>query len=237
MSERDSLERAKKYMETLANGINPLDGSQIPDDEVVNNVHLSRYFFYVADVLRQVIENGGISQQKKGKKIPFNLPVENRNAFAFSNKPIPVSVIAERINHLIVNENMKKLPYRAIRDWLLSIEMLEEELNGDGKLTRRPTSQGENMGITLESRMGQNGTYFVVVYDLNAQHFIMDNLDAIVDYEHDKMENQGKPWLPDHDMCLRDLYAKGVPVPEIAVTLKRNSGAIRARLKKLSLTE
>lgn len=237
MTELETLARAKMYMEKLANGINPIDGSQIPDDEVINNVRLSRCFFYVADVLRQVIENGGVSQQKKDKKIPFFLPVEKRSVFAFSTQPIPISEVSKRINDLIEDENMTKLPYRAIRDWLTSIGMLEEALDGEGKLTKRPTSQGENAGITPESRMGQNGTYFVVVYDLNAQHFIVDNLDAIVDHERSKTENQGQPWMPDHDACLRDLYAKGVPVPEIAVTLKRNRGAIRARLKKLGLAE
>lgn len=40
------------YMEKLTNSINPIDGSKIPDEDVVNNVRLSRCFFYVADVLR-----------------------------------------------------------------------------------------------------------------------------------------------------------------------------------------
>lgn len=237
MTDLEALERAKMYMEKLANGINPIDGSQIPDEEVVNNVRLSRCFFYVADVLRQVIENGGASKQKKEKKIPFALTMEGCSAFAFSPQPIPISELSKRINDLITDENMMKLSYRAIRDWLTSVGMLEEALNGEGKSTRHPTPQGEKIGIALESRMGQNGTYFVVVYDLDAQHFIIDNLDAIVECERSKTENQGEPWLPAHDACLRDLSAKGVPVPEIAVTLKRNSGAIRARLKKLGLME
>lgn len=237
MTELETLARAKMYMEKLANGINPIDGSQIPDEEVINNVRLSRCFFYVADVLQQVIENGGVSQQKKDKKIPFSISVEKRNAFAFSTRPIPISEVSKRINDMIEDGNTAKLSYRAIRDWLLHIGMLEEALDGEGKLTKRPTSQGENVGIRLESRVNLKGTYFVVVYDLNAQHFIVDNLDSIVDHERSKTENQGQPWLPDHDACLQDLYAKGVPLPEIAVILKRNRGAIRARLKKMGLAE
>ena len=72
MTELETLERAKIYMEKLANGINPIDGSVIPDEDVVNNVRLSRCFFYVSDVLRQVIENGGVTPQKKSKKEPFS---------------------------------------------------------------------------------------------------------------------------------------------------------------------
>lgn len=237
MTELETLERARMYMEKLANGINPIDGTTVPDEDVINNVRLSRCFFYVADVLRQVIENGGVTQQKKEKKIPFSLPIEKHGEFAFSKQPIPISEVSKRINDLIEDEKMAKLSYRAIRDWLMEIGMLEEVLDGDGKLTKRPTPQGEKIGITVECRVGQNGTYFVVVYHLDAQHFIVDNLDAIAGCERSKRENQGQPWLPAHDECLRDLYAKGVPVKEIAITLKRNSGAIRARLKKLGLAE
>lgn len=85
--------------------------------------------------------------------------------------------------------------------------------------------------------MGQQGTYSVVVYDLDAQHFNMDNLDAIVECERSKTEDQGKPWRPAHDERLRDLQAKGVPTEEMAIALKRNSSAVRKRLKKLGLAK
>lgn len=237
MTELETLERAKMYMEKLANGINPIDGVSVPDEDVINNVRLSRCFFYVADVLRQVIENGGVSPQKNPSKVPFSLPVEKRSAFEFSTIPIPISEVSKRINALLDDENMVTMSYRAIRDWLMSLGMLEEVLDGDGKSTKRPTLQGENLGIILESRTGLNGTYFVVVYNLAAQHFILDNLGAILEFESTKKENQGQPWSQEHDSCLKDLYEKGVPINEIAVTLKRNNGSIRARLKKLNLNQ
>ena len=117
---------------------------------VVNNVRLSRCFFYVADVLRQVIDNGGVTPQKKPKKEAFALTAEQRNAFDFSTTPIPVSDLSKRINSLSGNENMATLGYSVIRDWLMSIGMLEDALDGNGKHVKRPTAQGENIGITLE---------------------------------------------------------------------------------------
>lgn len=239
MTELETLERARMYLEKLANGIDPIDGSQIPDGDVVNNVRLRRCFFYVADVLRQVIENGGISGEKerKEKKRPFSLPPGKRGAFAFSPQPVTISELSGRINDLNADENMTKLPYRAIRDWLAELAMLQETVNSEGKTTRHPTPLGESIGIALESRTGQNGTYFVVVYGLEAQHFILDHLDEIVECERDRTKNQGQPWLPEHDACLRELYAQGVPVQTMAGTLKRDSGSVRKRLKKLGLTE
>lgn len=235
MTELETLERARMYMEKLANGINPIDGTPVPNDDVINQVRLSRCFFYVADVLRQVIDNGGVAPKKKPPKAPFEIPADRRTAFAFSDTPIPISEISKRINMLIDPEKMATLPYSTIRDWLFSLNMLEETQNGDGKPTKHPTLQGENLGIHLENRFGLHGPYFVVVYDLAAQHFIIDNLDAIIAFLNTNIENQGKPWTKEDDHCLRDLYEKSVPISEIAITLKRNSGAIRARLKKLNL--
>ena len=237
MTELETLERAKMYMEKLANGINPIDGTVIPDEDVINNVRLSRCFFYVADVLRQVIDNGGISPQKKPKKEPFAISISQRSGFDYSTIPIPISEIASRINALSAHENMATLGYAAIRDWLLSLGMLEETLDGNGNLVKRPTSHGESIGIQLDARTGNNGPYFVVVYNLDAQHFILDNLDAIIDFRNAKKENQGHPWSEEHDHRLKELYQKGVPVKEIATELKRNNGAIRARIKKLGLIE
>ena len=235
MTELETLERARMYMQKLANGINPIDGTSIPDGDTVNHVRLSRCFFYVADVLRQVIDNGGVNGQKKAKKTPFSLTVKQRSSFAFSSAPIPISEVSKRINALVEDETMKTMSYRAIRDWLLYLGMLEEMQDGEGKIVKRPTKQGEDMGIHLESRTGLNGLYVVVVYDLDAQHFILDNLDAVIAFENSRTENQGQPWTAEQDNCLKDLYEKGAPISEIAATLKRNRESIRSRLKKLDL--
>ena len=237
MTELETLERAKMYMEKLANGINPIDGTLIPDDDVVNNVRISRCFFYVADVLRQVIDNGGVSPQRKPKKEPFTISIDQRTGFDYSTTPIPISEIASRINALSNHENMATLGYAAIRDWMISLGMLEETLDGNGNSVKRPTPHGESIGIQLEARTGNNGPYFVVVYNLDAQHFIIDNLDAIIEFRNAKKENQGQPWSAEHDQLLKELHQKGIPVKEIALALKRNSGAIRSRLKKLGFTE
>ena len=235
MTELETLERAKMYMEKLANGINPLDGSVIPDGEVVNHVRLSRCFFYVADVLRQVIDNGGITPPQKPGKEAFALTAEQRAAFEYSDTPITISELSKRINGLASHKNMTKLGYTVIRDWLMSLGMLEDVLNGDGKTVKRPTPRGEGIGIGLEARTGNTGPYFVVLYNRAAQQFVLDNLDAILEFDRARKENQGQPWSPEQDRLLMELHQQGVPGKEIAATLKRNSGELRARLKKLGV--
>lgn len=225
------------YMEKLANGIDPIDGSLIPEDDVVNNVRLSRCFFYVANVLRQVIDNGGVTTRPRLQKVPFELPMEKRALFRFSDTPIPISEVVKRINALIDEETMKKLSYNTIRNWLFSLDMLEDTLDGEGKTVKIPTGRGEHVGIIREARMGPNGTYFVVVYDRAAQRFILDNLDPIIEFQKSISENQGTTWEQADDACLMELYRNGASVDEIAFTLKRSKGAIRKRLQKLGITD
>ena len=235
MTELEKIERAKMYMDKLANGINPIDDTMAPGDDIINNVRLSRCFFFVSDVLRQVIENGGTRPvaNKKLKRLPLEIPIEKRGQFAYSEVSIPASEIARRINALADNDAMQKLTYSGILTWLTEIGMMEGALTPDGKHTKRPTKIGKEIGISVEERTGSKGTYQVVVYNKSAQHFIIDNLDAILTTENMQTQMQGAPWTKEHDDCLIDLYKKSVPVSEIAITLKRSTSAVRGRLKKL----
>ena len=115
MTELEKIKRAKMYMDKLANGINPIDDTTAPEEDIINNVRLSRCFFFVSDILRQVIDHGGVvsSTNAKGtKKLPFFLPYEKRDLFSFSEIPIPASEIAKRLNDLADQNAMKKCHMR-----------------------------------------------------------------------------------------------------------------------------
>ena len=45
MTEKEILERAKRYVDSLANGINPLTDEPIDENDVVNNIRISRCLF------------------------------------------------------------------------------------------------------------------------------------------------------------------------------------------------
>ena len=117
MTETELMQRAKTYIDKLANGINPLDDTVIDDSDVINNVRLSRCLFYVSDVLRQVIENGGSVRTKtsKPKKTAFTISFEDAQKFEFSDVPISVSEIAKRINAINSPDDMKNLHTRTLR--------------------------------------------------------------------------------------------------------------------------
>ena len=172
---------AKDYIDDLARGVNPFTKENVADEDIINNVKISRCLFYVSDILGEVISNGGINAKRapKPKQDPFELEKLDLDNFTYLIQPISVSVIANKINEL-KPENMKKLKATAITNWLVDINMLSI-VQVNGKNHKRPTANGEEIGITLEQRDGQFGPYYVVLYNENAQHFIIDNIPAIID--------------------------------------------------------
>lgn len=238
MTELEMIERAKMYMDKLANGVNPIDDTLAPEEDIINNVRLSRCFFFVSDVLRRVIENGGTEParaKKRPPKVPLDIPFEARAQFAYSDSPISASEIAKRVNDLIEDDRMEKLTYANIVTWLTEIGMMEWAAAPDGKRAKLPTKTGAENGILVESREGGNGPYQAVVYNRAAQQFLVDNLDAILAAENHQAELQGTPWTKEQDERLIALYNQAAPAAEIAVALKRRTSAIYSRLKKLGL--
>ena len=241
MTELEKMQRAKMYIDKMANGINPIDDAPAADSDMINNVRLSRCLFYVSDVLRQVIDNNGVISKVKSSKKAFFLSADSINNFSFSETPIPVSEITKRLNDLVDLEVCYKLKHSAITNWLISIGALEIRELADGRNTKRPTEQGKELGISSEKRTSMNGEYVVVVYSRDAQQFILDNIEAIVanisNVSTKKADNQGQAWTAAHEECLVDLFNKNVPVSEIAATLMRTETGIRAKLKKMGLID
>ena len=63
----------------------------------------------------------------------------------------------------------------------------------------------------------------------------MDNIDAILEAEKLRFKMQGMPWSQAEDEFLEEQAARGIPVYDIALALKRNISSVRARTKKLGL--
>ena len=116
-----------------------------------------------------------------------------------------------------------------------SAEFDKAQIREDGREVKLPTAAGMELGISQEVRSGANGSYTVVVYNENAQRYIVDNIDAILEAEKLRFKMQGMPWSQAEDEFLEEQAARGIPVYDIALALKRNISSVRARTKKLGL--
>ena len=188
MTELEKIAYAKSFIDKLANGINPVDDTPIPEGDIANNVRLSRCFFYVSDILRQVIENGGTvaNQSARVRKQEFSLTSSERVRLLVSEKAVTVTEIANYLNSHINQETTKKITGASINDWLMSIGLLEIVKLQNGKQRKQPTVQGNEMGIFVDERNGQFGQYYVVLFTSEAQQLIYDNIDSIVAYKKEK---------------------------------------------------
>ena len=240
MTELEIMQHAKDYLDKLAKGIDPLTNREVPEQDIIHNVRISRCLSYVSEVLRQVIESGWVigTPPKKGELAPYALPFEARGRYTFGEWPLSASQIAQRLNELVDLSTMQKLKTTSITKFLLQSGLLFEEEAPSGNKNKRPTEAGWKLGISTQQRSGQNGDYTAVVYDRQAQQFILDNLDAIIAINATPLhENQGKPWEAEEDAYLRQAVQAGAAVKDMSDALKRTRASIRARLEKLGLTE
>ena len=186
MTELEKIEYTKGFIDKLANGINPLDDTPIPDGDLTNHVRLSRCFFYVSDILRRIIENGGITapevrttRQKKTEKQDFVLSEEARATLQASDDPVSVSEIAKRLNELIDQETTKKISAAKINQWLLEQGLLKTIKLANNKQRKTPTHHGSEIGIFIEETVGRYGKYIAVLFSPSAQQFVYDHIDII----------------------------------------------------------
>ena len=180
MEELEKMQRAKMYMDKLADGINPLNDQPVGEAELLNNVKLTRCFFYVSDVLRQVIENGGVGRKAKRKKELFHISDEELNNFEYSDTPISITHVVRRINDLINQNEVRKLSYKLVVNWLKTAGLLEDANGRYANAKTCPTEMGKQMGISIEKRVGAYREYFLTCYDRNAQEFIVNHVQFIM---------------------------------------------------------
>ena len=182
MTDIERLKDAKDCMDRLAEGVDPTSGEILLKDTVLNNVDLSRCFFFTSDILRQVIENNGViarRAQRNQNLPPFMLPDDVRNQIEITKTPAMIKRFTDRINGLIDDSVMSKLKFTAITTWLVDNGLLYEEIVNDKK-RKKPTEAGEKMGISSEEREGMYGRYTAVLYSESAQRHIVDNLEQII---------------------------------------------------------
>ena len=186
MTEIEIIARAQMYLEKLANGINPLTDEEVAENDVVNNVRISRCLFYSSGILKQIVDNKGKFKVEMPDRVEFTITPEQLAGFEFSERAISITDFTKRINAMINTMYVKELKSKIITEWLVEVGMLTNIIvNNNAR--KRPTSTGENLGIITEERTNQYGIpYEGVFYNLNAQHFIIDNIDAIIALNREK---------------------------------------------------
>ena len=170
--EQNKVSVSIEWIRKLANGYNPINGSILSDNDIVNNVHISRCLFFVAELLEETGNKKASTANQYERD--FYLSPEDLSRVNITEKS-SISVFVKEINR-VIPVNMKPLSVSSVTKWLVRIGYLVEVMKDDGHKAKIPTDLGKNIGISSELRIGSNGEYTSVVYDSNAQRFILENL-------------------------------------------------------------
>ncbi len=249
MTELEKIENAKAIISKLAKGINPLDDSEIPESDLLNNVTISRCMYYASDVLQGICDylksNTNTPEEAEphvkrwnGLRSPFTITPEQLKNYQFEDEPIGIRAMTAKINALVDPNEVKRLKIHSITKWLLANEMIVSNSSRNGTYYT-PTQKGEELGITTKFWTHENGQlHSILVYTLKAQLYILDHIEEIVKINNEKEStnrNYRKQWDPEQEEKLIELFNYGLEIADIAVEMERTRNAIRTRLKMLGL--
>ena len=178
MTELETMQRAKMYMDKLSQGIDPITDQEVPEDSVLNNVRLARCFFYVSGVLERVITNGGNAGQPV-RNIDFSITSEQLAQVRIMDYPVRITEFTDALYQSVGDPRMKKPGIKRITDWLMGKNLMTQIPGPDGKMHRIPTEHGLRMGMSTRLRQSRDGEYQAVYYDRNMQLFLLHNLSEI----------------------------------------------------------
>lgn len=183
MTEVEVQQRAKRYLDCLVQGINPLDGTVIPEGDTVRQVRIARCLQYVSGILEQVIENHGEVQRvkkKRSERLPFSLTPEQLLSLKPEPQPVSISEIVQKCNAMIDEYTMCRLKTTTLTKWLVRAGFLEEISVGEN-VTGNPHCKRHCLGIAEKTVQSFDRTYTVVTYSSRAQEFLFENLEMMLE--------------------------------------------------------
>lgn len=183
MTENEKIAYAKTFIDKMADGINPLDDTPVPDEGLLNNIRINRCLHFVSDVLRRHLEaerSKVPAPPTKTKKLPLRLTREIMENEIISEMPIPISEITRRINCAASPRNMRGLRSLDLSRWLRSIGAIAYQKGRHKKRKKEPTEKGVELGIKFEKMICDSGvTNDLIVYSADAQRMIVEHFAAI----------------------------------------------------------
>lgn len=184
MTELETMQRAKMYLNKLSRGIDPITDTEVPEDSVLNNVRLARCFSYVSGVLQQVIDHGGSVTAPRGHKRPFSITPQQLSQVTLPDHGLRITEFADLLLAAVKNPAMKRPNATVFTNWLVEQRFLQKVAGPDGKQQRIPTEAGLKLGLYTESRQSSYGTYEAVFYSPDAQRFLLEHIPEILCNEH-----------------------------------------------------
>ena len=205
---RRVIQHAKGYLEQLSKGIDPISGDKVGSDSVAGEPRLQKCFAFVAEILEELLANGGRVDLSGGaaakaeappperpqappqyelvrKKEPFRLSAEQKRFVEITREPITPTVFINHINRAVDTAAMEKLSIRRVNAWLLKNGYIAETRQPTvvTRTVMKPMEKAVEIGIheqeQTDPRTGEIKP--LIVLTSRAQAFLLENLEHILD--------------------------------------------------------
>lgn len=194
MNKRQIIQHAKNYMDLLSKGIDPISQKEI--GPIAAEPRLQKCFSFVSEILEELLANGGyVALPTDGseapqfelvrKKVAFQLSREQRRNVYITSAPVAPNTFVNHVNRVVDSEAMEKLSIKWISAWLLKNAYIIETKQPAviNRTVMKPLPKAARIGIseeeTIDPKTGEVKTRLMLTRQ--AQQFLLDNLDQILD--------------------------------------------------------
>lgn len=181
------LKTTKEYIDKLIEGTNPVNGKPVSPKEVIYEYKVARQLEFLSEYLQVEIKKSedGYLQNPKSKSDDtleeYDISTKESQKFEFSEEPITMAEICNRLNMLRSSSHMRKLKGISAIEVLTKYGYIQRE--------RRkviPTEEGMSTGIMIKEFTSNGNIMTKVVYGIEAQRFIVDHLKEVMEINKTK---------------------------------------------------
>ena len=170
------------YIDRLCQGHHPRYNTVFECENIINNPDVIRCMFFIKEILKNVEENNGYIEKKEtSKKEEFPFPILKEYKY---KEDLFITKFIEELNNLALksNPNIQKIKYTKVLTWLKNNKYLEikhvKECNQESTVV---TKLGQQVGIYNQVKnRNDKRKYLVVLYNKDAQEFIINNMENIL---------------------------------------------------------
>lgn len=182
MDKKEIIE-LKQNIDSLIDGIDPQSKILFGEDSVLKSEYNRGLLIKVSLVLEYLVKVGMVPSVDKRVKFDFYLTQTQREMIEISEEPISISKFVFCINGVIDSSKMKRLPATAVTSWLVHQGYLTSVANDAGMQFKVLTEKSSEIGLVCEEKTNSYGNkYSVNLYPKDAQEFLLNHIDEIIDY-------------------------------------------------------
>lgn len=223
MTDLEKLAYAKAFLDKLAAGIDPTDGTFIPENDVAAKTRVVGCFSYVSEVLGKLVNSPNTVADLY--RVPERMITPQMlSSIDCSQYPVSVSMFAQRIDSAL--RLSKKFTAHDINPWLMHNGYLEKLIDYRDKSFKRPTQKGIEIGIVVQQSTTASGRVTSSIrLNMFAQQFIRDHLHEILAF------SQSPPRLADLpavNFTLTRTQLAACPISEVPLSISQIASQISA---------